>query len=536
MEAEHHSSRVCNSSAVEMEIISRQIEWHYAQISLLKNKRNLLAPISNLPNEILCQIFSVYATESGDVSSLKWTKLMLICRRWYDLAINHQHLWSFIEVHGFHTDRDTKRLEVQLKRSGAAPLTIKLVYHTSPAFSSMVLDHSSRIVCFDVTGHAAVVLAILPVLPSHQFPVLQTLKLKPDEIPDGTHSNFPDEIFDVAPRLKSLALSFVDLRLGLLRGLDSLALTRCAEATTSIEPSFSDLLSTLGSLPGLKSLHLENLISELSPGFIYNPVALPRLEFLYLRDDLQYITDLLTHLIIPPTTSLALYPSGLTTGREARRILVLLRRHLRSPSATTPRVIQIDCPQVDSNTAYIPNLMINTYVLPQPPNLFGDAASFRINSHPVNEHALRQIMTKVMNTIHCDSITHLDARAATHLTMSSWRTALALLPSLETVYLFLNNAATNLVCALLEMEDAPKYPRRRLRHIQLLVFDWHREDEPDRVARDALERLLRAWHRAGAPLETLEIDERFGPRDSDEDQWALFSGLVGTLVRNRDRV
>ncbi|KAJ6468083.1 hypothetical protein C8R47DRAFT_915527, partial [Mycena vitilis] len=58
--------------------------------------RNSLAPISKLPNELLCQIFSVYATEFKELSSLKWTRLMIVCRRWHDLSIKHQYLWSFV--------------------------------------------------------------------------------------------------------------------------------------------------------------------------------------------------------------------------------------------------------------------------------------------------------------------------------------------------------------------------------------------------------------------------------------------------------
>ncbi|KAJ6573477.1 hypothetical protein DFH09DRAFT_388796 [Mycena vulgaris] len=288
----------------EIEAINQQIEWHYRQISLLKNKRNSLPPISNLPNEILCQIFCVYATEFRELSNLQWTRLMLVCRRWHDLAIEEQYLWSFIEMY---SNRDSHRLRIQLKRSGVAPLTIKFMYHTSPVSSLAVLVHSPRIVYLDITGHATVVLDLLAMLPHHQFPLLHTLKLKPDykreEIPDGTLSTFADDIFDAAPRLRSLALSFIDLRWNLLRGLETLALTHC-EDTASLTPSFGDLISTLGALPGLRDLRLDNVVSLKSPELVYNTVALPRLESLYLREALESTTDLLAHLTIPPTASM----------------------------------------------------------------------------------------------------------------------------------------------------------------------------------------------------------------------------------------
>ncbi|KAJ7657346.1 hypothetical protein DFH06DRAFT_461181 [Mycena polygramma] len=526
------------SLADEMEAINRQIEWHTLQISLLKIKRNSLAPISKLPNELLCQIFSVYATDFKELSSLKWTRLMLVCRRWHDLAITHQYLWSFIEMY---STRDCHGLETQLQRSGAAPLTIRLIYLTSPTFSSLVLGHAARIVHLDVAGHAAVVLELLGMLPSHPLPLLRTLKLKPDykreDIPEGTVSNFADTIFDTSPALTSLALSYIDIRWSLLRGLESLALTHCGETVTSLIPSFGELLSTLKALPALKNLRLDNVLAWKDPELVYDAVALPRLTSLYLRDDIQSSTDLLAHLAIPPTASIVLYPTGLVAGRDATQILVLLRRHLRSPSAPPPQLLHIDCPPGDNHAASIPNFMIDTFSSPRCPNVFEDVPSFGINSHPANEHALRQIMTKVMKTIPCESITHLDARAAGHLTVASWKTALSLLPSLGTLYIHLNNAATNLALALLEMEESAKYPPRRLRRIQLVVYNyWYREDEPDRVTpvRDGLERLLQAWHRAGAPLEILEVDERFGSLTVDETVWETFSGLVKTLIRHRE--
>jgi hypothetical protein len=41
-----------------------------------------------------------------------------------------------------------------------------------------------------------------------------------------------------------------------------------------------------------------------------------------------------------------------------------------------------------------------------------------INSHPHNEHMLRQIMSNMLKAYPCDVITHLDAREATHLSVS----------------------------------------------------------------------------------------------------------------------
>ncbi|KAJ7658442.1 hypothetical protein B0H17DRAFT_955289, partial [Mycena rosella] len=61
------------------------------QISVLKAERNALPPIHRLPNELLALVLVMYAIESESLSTLKWTKTMLVCRRWYDLALVPMH-------------------------------------------------------------------------------------------------------------------------------------------------------------------------------------------------------------------------------------------------------------------------------------------------------------------------------------------------------------------------------------------------------------------------------------------------------------
>ncbi|KAI0043748.1 hypothetical protein FA95DRAFT_1469965, partial [Auriscalpium vulgare] len=54
-----------------------------------------LAPVSSLPNEILENIFFEYAVEM-DIFSQDWIDIMLVCRHWTNVALNHGKLWAFI--------------------------------------------------------------------------------------------------------------------------------------------------------------------------------------------------------------------------------------------------------------------------------------------------------------------------------------------------------------------------------------------------------------------------------------------------------
>ncbi|KAI0043754.1 hypothetical protein FA95DRAFT_1479281, partial [Auriscalpium vulgare] len=52
-----------------------------------------VAPISSLPNELLEDIFSEYARIMG---SQAWIGILLVCRRWTNVALNHGKLWTAI--------------------------------------------------------------------------------------------------------------------------------------------------------------------------------------------------------------------------------------------------------------------------------------------------------------------------------------------------------------------------------------------------------------------------------------------------------
>ncbi|KAJ7664990.1 hypothetical protein B0H17DRAFT_854991, partial [Mycena rosella] len=66
------------------------------QISVLKAERNALPPIHRLPNELLTMVLDMYAVGSESLSTLEWTKTMLVCRRWHDLALAAHALWGHI--------------------------------------------------------------------------------------------------------------------------------------------------------------------------------------------------------------------------------------------------------------------------------------------------------------------------------------------------------------------------------------------------------------------------------------------------------
>ncbi|KAI0032012.1 hypothetical protein K488DRAFT_38964, partial [Vararia minispora EC-137] len=53
-------------------------------------------PISLIPVEVISSIFLAFAEITDTLFNLKWVPLMLVCRRWHDVAIGTHALWSFV--------------------------------------------------------------------------------------------------------------------------------------------------------------------------------------------------------------------------------------------------------------------------------------------------------------------------------------------------------------------------------------------------------------------------------------------------------
>ncbi|KAJ7128513.1 hypothetical protein C8R44DRAFT_909731 [Mycena epipterygia] len=167
-----------------------------------------------------------------------------------------------------------------------------------------------------------------------------------------------------------------------------------------------------------------------SPGQAYFFIELLALTTIHLRDDITLCTALLNLIKIPLSTRIQIYPSGVSSC-GCRDILVPLRRHIRAVGVPTAALLLLVCRSTEGVTG-ISNLLMSTYeetAIPYYLNRY--SALLTINSHPTNEGALRQIMSKVIKAVPLASITHLDLRLATQLTPTSCRTALKLLKEKE---------------------------------------------------------------------------------------------------------
>ncbi|KAF8164302.1 hypothetical protein BJ912DRAFT_890029 [Pholiota molesta] len=104
---------------------SRAIDALRISLLALKSRRNASVPISRLPPEILCNIFSfaqvpgIYSM-SRKVELSKWINLTYVCRHWRSVAVNAPSLWVDPPI------GNVKWVAEMLRRSKESSLVIKI--------------------------------------------------------------------------------------------------------------------------------------------------------------------------------------------------------------------------------------------------------------------------------------------------------------------------------------------------------------------------------------------------------------------------
>ncbi|KAF7334583.1 F-box domain-containing protein [Mycena venus] len=436
---------------------------------------------------------------------------MQVCWHWHHVGVAAHALWSFIDLS---RSGRWERLFGQLRRSGVFPLTLKIGHCDNSHYVDIILEHSERIRVLEVSGEARHIHRLLNELPNSNFPLLSSLALNPnrkrEEISAGFVATLPAAIVDGGiPKLRELTLSDINLPWMSVHSLESLSLSNSNDSVQPSIPNLESMLAMLEACPQLRTLRLENIRPPELDFNLARTIHLPALMYIRLRDPVIQCRALLTQLDFPPSARLHVFATGVRVGADIRELLVPISRRLRHPGATRAPLLRIDCSgSAGTAPAYC---MISTYLDIDPPDLLDRSLPvLSLNSHPINENSMRQILSKIIKALSFQHITHLDGRLAPYLTPVSWRTVLKLLPSLHTAYVqTLLGMIGQFLRALVEVEDLDperqKYPRIHRLHILAAVLD----EENDMPATLTLLRsYLQLCHGLGAPLPILEIDER----------------------------
>jgi len=279
-----------------------------AVLQALKYKRNELAPISQLPVEVLLHIFALCASTSQkpfrlsttsvgyhSTESIDWIHVTHVSHKWREVAISAPSLWAHI------TPSPPPWAIEMLSRSNPVPLSVKADFldlsikgvKTTP----IVLRHLSRIRELTLVIPE---LGFLQEVLSQPAPILDSLTLRFYH----RHRVFalPDSLFaKTAPLLRQMSLDNCHLPWdsSLFRGLTHLRLVNL-----EMKISLPQFLDTLSGMPFLRELSLrravpslprDNINAETSPA----PLTLSHLSMLYLNGYSSNCANLLNHLKLP---------------------------------------------------------------------------------------------------------------------------------------------------------------------------------------------------------------------------------------------
>jgi hypothetical protein len=438
-------------------------------------------------------------------------------------------LWAFIDLKWRGSFR---RLYAQLKRSGVAPLTLKIDLFDTSHYTEVILENSERIFHLEIGGQSEYVYELIAKLPDHNFPILSSLSLDPsfkrNELPQGFVEALPDVLFDGRlPNLRELKLESIAFPWRSLSGLTSLSLTQCNDSLAT----FDGLLEMIGLCPRLHTLKLDLIIPPPTPDQYYAAVDLPALAWLRLRDPVGSCEALLHHLHTPPAASVQILLHGVHIGADIRDLLVPIRKHVRAAGAKKLSLLQID----RTSMAYC-TMMFFCDTAPHD-YLERDSAHcpLLLNFHPTTEGALRQITSKVLKAIPSESITHLDACAGSAFAEVSWRALIKLLPALETVYLQVNRGAVNCVRALhpIETQNSQRQTFSCIRRLHIRILRPEPGDNTIVVLLAALEEYLQMCLTSGNGLEALEMEDQYYVLAGREERLArLFPLMKGEIYWN----
>lgn len=262
---------------------------------------------SGLPVELLAYIFEYVAT-AYPAGSLRWTPVMLVCRRWHSVAINTPKLWTTIACPECHEDRWVLPL---LKRSRDLPLSVRLhrdrTLYTPSYFSRNTFHKLVKVLVQNPADMRRLQsIHIRTDLPHDTFTVEQCLEqfrlpapaLRVFHLDAIDHRAVlsPDLFGGTAPSLREFTLK---TRLGLssthplLRNLTCLHLE---VAGIAFLWSVEETLAVLAACPSLTSLALASVLDDApSNSFAYpvDTVTLPLRLFVFhaLDKNLRRLTD-----------------------------------------------------------------------------------------------------------------------------------------------------------------------------------------------------------------------------------------------------
>ncbi|KAF8189676.1 hypothetical protein BJ912DRAFT_966103 [Pholiota molesta] len=317
--------RIIDESIAEQQ---KAIDELLKPLLALKFERNTIIPISRLPPELLCRIFSLAQVPhptATEPNLLEWINLTYVCRHWRNVAISMPSLWVIPPI------GNRKWVREMLRRSKGSSLVIRSDTEKTPTRSGIVLalrqihrikELSLRNFYSDAWDSIREMLTkSAPQLERFCLEGVDTVWVEIDqELQVAQHLVIWDDILRETESLRQLELDYCQLNwdspFHFFRSLTHLKLK---DLPLGFLPSGKQLMNALKSMPDLEDLVLWNSLpspidQQSSWGSEYTHLALRSLSInskhvAYLEAFFHYVT-------FPPTAIVKIVCSDNHTYRR----------------------------------------------------------------------------------------------------------------------------------------------------------------------------------------------------------------------------
>ena len=331
--------------AAALSAIDEEIDASRHLTDTLLSHRNAVALISALPPELLAQIFHFHALVEppwSGMQNLGWIGVTHVCRQWRQVALDDLSLWATIT--GFWPS--TELMSESLVRARNAPLVIDFEVTPSLEILSKFTPHISHIRELRLRNLSPLHSQGVQEICASEAPVLEHFELALDPAPHPVTFLTYRELAGTTlfngrtPKLRTLSLSQLSIPWSLIpRGqLTQLEITLFEGTSTagiSLSADSNQLIDLLVNSPELQRVTLAFCLPSILPKFPHEQrIHLPRLSRLRLAGSTSSVTNLLSSLRLPTSTTLDLrccISEGSSTYSD-HPVLPLVSAHFHDPA------------------------------------------------------------------------------------------------------------------------------------------------------------------------------------------------------------
>ncbi|KZV73782.1 hypothetical protein PENSPDRAFT_732664 [Peniophora sp. CONT] len=547
-------------------LLDAELERRERHLRLMREYRNMFSiPIHSLPPEVLSHVLFLSACDEEDhtLFTLGWTRLLLVCRRWRDIAWSTPSLWSFVSLEPpelvsfppptIHNDMIIRRVSLQRQRAGANPIHAR-IYLNGPRYDDEFFRVyqpfpwiTSSLKTLHASGTTSGLSDFLARMDAHDHPLLSQLVVR--LIVHESQKPLPSIPGDFLARhvsLHELNVANVLVDFQGLSNLQSLDILHGYHYNAPIE--IDEVLDALSRCPTLESLRLNLPRSATTSSRNSRPgIKLPNLGSVLLQGTYTAVTHLLFPLQIPASSRISLASLEEVQPQDIAPLVTYLNAHCCLSSSS------INCIGLNETTSLALHLFEMRFYTRSSLENENDPFLIRLGVVAPEPGIRAELAALTLSRLPVRNATLFDVRHMNECHSMVLRSVFERLPSLSTIAVSFGRPSLGQLLELLKARLAVRLPAP-VSHIVIDAthtlkvaravsrsYGARSQSTPFRSAQRELETVLAycsAAKRARMPLDVLEIindgdnDSAIVAPTSGSAKKRLWRDLTGGFVHN----